>query len=156
MLVRRQTIIGPLCLETMGSTLVRLYLPTEAPHAPLPTPGGAAAAYFEQIDEYLLGRRRHFDIPVLLPPHITRTGKLILQRIAAIPYGCTATYGSLGPARVVGHICATNPLPLIIPCHRVVPAHHAPGQYRGGTELKCSLLHLEATMRHLNTGTHVK
>lgn len=145
MLVRRHTIIGPLCLETKGAKLVRVYLPTEAPEAPRPTPGSAEAAYLEQIDEYLLGHRRHFDIPVQLPAHITRTGQLILQRIAAIPYGRTATYGSLGPARVVGHVCATNPLPLIIPCHRVVPAHRAPGQYRGGTELKRFLLQLEAT-----------
>lgn len=144
MLVRLQTIIGPLCLETDSGKLIRVYLPTEAPEAPPPPYNSPEEAFFAQINEYLLGQRRHFDIPVQLPARTTPAQQRILQHLAAIPYGSTATYGSLGPARAVGQVCATNPLPLIIPCHRVVPVRNAPGQYRGGTELKRFLLQIEA------------
>lgn len=152
MLVRLQTIIGPLCLETEACKLIRVYLPPEAPAAPSPIPNSPEESYFAQINEYLLGKRRCFDIPVRIPDRTTPTQHLILQRLAAIPYGSTATYGSLGPARVVGHVCATNPLPIIIPCHRVVPVCNAPGQYRGGAELKRFLLQLEAVSSACTAG----
>lgn len=79
-----------------------------------------------QVCEYLHGARRVFDVPVdwsLLPPF----QRAVLQATAAIPYGQTRTYGDLaaaighpGAARAVGRAEARNPLPLIIPCHRVI------------------------------------
>lgn len=79
-----------------------------------------------QVCEYLRGERRAFDVPIdwsLLPPF----QRAVLQATAAIPYGQTRTYGDLaaaigrpGAARAVGRAEARNPLPLIIPCHRVI------------------------------------
>lgn len=149
MLARMHTPIGPLCLETDCGVLERLYLPQEAPDAPPPVPGSPEEAYFAQIYEYLLGRRRSFDIPTRLPCHFSPIRCLILQRIAAIPYGNTATYGQLGAPRAVGQVCASNPLPLIIPCHRVLPVQNAPGHYRGGSDLKRFLLQLEKKKKEL-------
>ncbi len=79
-----------------------------------------------QVCEYLEGKRRVFDVPIdwnLLPPF----QRAVLQATAAIPYGQTRTYSDLaaaigrpGAARAVGRAEARNPLPLIIPCHRVI------------------------------------
>lgn len=134
-------------MEVEAERVRRLWLPCELPAAvECGDPQGIAAEAVAQVQAYLEGRLRVFDLP-LAPLPGTELQRRILERIAAVPYGGTATYGSLGPARVVGHVCATNPLPLIIPCHRILPAHGALGRYRGGTELKRRLLDLE--LRHL-------
>lgn len=138
----RNTRIGRITLHCTESTICSLQLPCHAAAAPPPPPGSLAELAFEQIEEYLAGKRRVFSLP-LSAAGTTPFARAILQAIEAIPYGCTATYGSLGPARAVGHICAGNPLPLLIPCHRVIPANNPPGQYLGGQELKIRLLALE-------------
>lgn len=140
----RDTAIGRITLLCTEDAICALQLPCRAEAAPLPAPGSMAAAAFEQIEEYLTGKRQRFQLPLHLPES-TGFAKKILRAIAAIPYGSTATYSSLGPARAVGHICATNPLPLLIPCHRVIPANNPPGQYMGGREMKTRLLALEQT-----------
>jgi methylated-DNA-[protein]-cysteine S-methyltransferase len=100
-----------------------------------------------EIGEYLAGGRREFDVPF----HIRATPFQfkVLEAVSAIPYGSTATYGELaarvgvpGGARAVGAACAANPIPLIIPCHRVVAAAGL-GGFRGGPELKRKLLEHE-------------
>lgn len=75
--------------------------------------------------------------------------KKVLRKIAAIPYGRTKTYGSIAAAvghphasRAVGSVNARNPLPIVIPCHRVVGAS-GPGGYRYGLKIKKNLLKLE-------------
>ncbi len=138
----KQLNIGRIALQTEGGYITRLFLPCEAPTAPEPQANTLAALAFEQMEEYLSGIRRRFELP-LPPPQGTALQREIMQRICAIPYGHTATYGSLGPARSVGSVCACNPLPILRPCHRVLPAHQSPGNYRGGTELKRILLQLE-------------
>jgi methylated-DNA-[protein]-cysteine S-methyltransferase len=74
----------------------------------------------------------------------------VLRATAAIPYGRTASYrevasraGSPGAVRAAGTALATNPLPLVVPCHRVLRSDGALGQYRGGVEAKGRLLELE-------------
>lgn len=145
MLRSKPTRIGLLTLQVTEKSIARLFLPHEAQEAPEPEPGSLAEEAFRQLDGYLAGLRTGFQLPLAESP-ATAAQKAIVRAIQAIPYGCTATYGSLGPARFVGHVCAMNPLPLLIPCHRVVPAHRPPGLYRGGTTLKSWFLQLEQSV----------
>lgn len=133
--------------ETDGAHLTRLFLPCEIPATALPctadTPHAALARRaFEQIEEYLAGTRRRFDLPLKLPP-LSPFAARTMAAMAAIPYGETRTYAQLGAARAAGRVCSQNPLPLIYPCHRVLPAAGGIGYYRGGTALKAALLALE-------------
>ena len=103
-----------------------------------------------QLDEYFAGRRRRFEVPVdlRLAGGFRRTVLLHLQRI---PYGSTESYatvaraaGNPGAVRAVGSACSHNPVPLVVPCHRVVRSDGTIGQYLGGSEAKRALLALEA------------
>jgi methylated-DNA-[protein]-cysteine S-methyltransferase len=103
-----------------------------------------------QLEEYFAGRRRVFDVPVDL-----RLAKgfrrAVLEHLREIPYGVTESYttvaraaGNPGAVRAAGSACATNPIPLVVPCHRVVRRDGTYGQYRGGPEVKHALLTMEA------------
>ena len=105
-----------------------------------------------QLDEYFEGRRRDFELP--LDWRLTHgfQGKAIKQ-IARIPYGRTLTYGELAAKagnprafRAAGTACGANPLPPIVPCHRVLPAGGGVGNYGGGPEMKRELLKLEGAL----------
>jgi methylated-DNA-[protein]-cysteine S-methyltransferase len=105
-----------------------------------------------QLDEYFEGRRHEFDLP--LDWRLTHgfQGKAIRQ-IARIPYGRTLTYGELAAKagnprafRAAGTACGANPLPPIVPCHRVLPAGGGVGNYGGGPEMKRALLELEGAL----------
>jgi O-6-methylguanine DNA methyltransferase len=100
-----------------------------------------------QINEYLRGDRKRFELPVDL--QVTPFQSKVLKEVAQIPYGQTRSYGAIAArignpdaARAVGAANARNPLPLIIPCHRVV-AGNGLGGYRGGAAMKLKLLKLE-------------
>lgn len=103
-----------------------------------------------ELDEYFAGRRHSFDMPVDL--HLAHGfRRTVLDRLRAIAYGTTETYatvaadtGSPWAARAVGSACATNPLSIVVPCHRVVRSDGVIGHYLGGTEAKRALLALEA------------
>lgn len=103
-----------------------------------------------ELDEYFAGRRRGFDLPLdfQLSHGFRRT---VLTHLREIGYGTTASYavvaaaaGSPRAVRAVGSACATNPLPVVVPCHRVVRSDGAIGGYVGGPEAKRTLLRLEA------------
>lgn len=104
-----------------------------------------------QLDDYFAGRRRAFEITLdrQLSAGFRRT---VLEHLAAdVAYGTTASYAALAglagnprAVRAVGSACATNPLPLVVPCHRVVRSDGTSGAYRGGPEAKQLLLALEA------------
>ena len=103
-----------------------------------------------EVEEYLDRRRTAFDLPLdlRLAAGFRRT---VLTRLTEVGYGRTVSYGQLAAAagspkavRAVGTACATNPLPLVVPCHRVVRGDGTPGQYNGGPEVKRALLGLEA------------
>lgn len=104
-----------------------------------------------ELEEYLVGRRRVFDLPL----DLTLTAgfrRQVVRRLPDIPYGQTASYaavaalaGSPRAVRAVGTACATNPLPVVVPCHRVVRSDGALGQYVGGAAAKGWLLDLEST-----------
>lgn len=101
-----------------------------------------------QLEAWLEGRLRTFSLP--LAPVSSSFGRSVREALLDIPYGRTATYGEVavalgihGAARAVGSACARNPLPLIVPCHRVVRNDGASGGYLGGSRLKAALLELE-------------
>ena len=103
-----------------------------------------------ELDEYFEGRRRDFDLPLDLRG---REGfsRDILERLAKVPYGEVTTYKSLAveagnprAARAVGTIMNKNPIPIVLPCHRVVGSNGSLVGYGGGLERKRLLLDLEA------------
>jgi len=103
-----------------------------------------------ELQEYFGGRRRDFDLPLdwRLAGGFRRT---VLSLLPGIGYGRTASYsavarlaGSPRAVRAVGSACAANPLPVVVPCHRVIRADGALGGYLGGPEAKRTLLALEA------------
>jgi methylated-DNA-[protein]-cysteine S-methyltransferase len=106
-----------------------------------------------ELEEYFEGRRRTFDVPVDLAPagDFQRT---VLARLAEVPYGAVTTYGELAlrsgrprAARAVGTAMNRNPLPIVLPCHRVVGASGKLVGYAGGLERKVALLELEGARR---------
>ena len=103
-----------------------------------------------ELEEYFEGRRHGFDVPVDL--RLARGfRRAVLERLTQVPYAGTVSYaelaaraGSPRAVRAVGTACALNPVPLVVPCHRVVRSDGAPGGYRGGPDLKRRLLAMEA------------
>jgi len=103
-----------------------------------------------QLAEYFEGRRHAFDLPLDLSLS-TGFRRTVLGRLQEIEYGHTASYAAIALAagspravRAVGSACATNPLPVVVPCHRVVRSDGMIGQYLGGTDAKRALLRLES------------
>jgi methylated-DNA-[protein]-cysteine S-methyltransferase len=103
-----------------------------------------------QLDEYFGGRRQAFEVPL---DWSLSTGfrQLVQQHLPEIGYGQTRTYGQVAELvgsprafRAVGTACSTNPLPVVVPCHRVLPADGSTGRYVGGPDTKKALLRLEA------------
>jgi methylated-DNA-[protein]-cysteine S-methyltransferase len=106
-----------------------------------------------ELDEYFGGRRRVFDLPLDLSMS-AGFRQLVQRHLPEIGYGQTRTYGQVAAlvgnpraVRAVGTACATNPLPVVVPCHRVLPATGAVGRYVGGASAKQALLQLEAAPR---------
>jgi methylated-DNA-[protein]-cysteine S-methyltransferase len=115
----------------------------------LRAPGRLDAAAGE-LEEYFTGQRTAFDLRLDLQL-ATGFRRIVLTHLPDIAYGHTASYAALALAagrpkavRAVGTACATNPLPLVVPCHRVVRSDGTVGQYVGGVEAKRVLLTLEA------------
>jgi methylated-DNA-[protein]-cysteine S-methyltransferase len=115
--------------------------------AELPSAGEILLSAERQLCEYALGRRRSFELP--LDPGGTEFQCAVWRELAAIPYGTTRTYGELaarlgqpGAARAVGLAAGRNPLPLVIPCHRLLSAAGL-GGFSAGLERKRALLALE-------------
>src|SRR6476659_2337373 len=102
-----------------------------------------------ELDDYFAGRRHGFDVPLDL--RLARGFRLtVLRHLREIPYGSTESYaevavasGSPKAVRAVGSACATNPLPIVVPCHRVVRSDGSLGGYLGGLPTKQRLLALE-------------
>jgi methylated-DNA-[protein]-cysteine S-methyltransferase len=102
-----------------------------------------------ELGEYFEGRRQEFDLPVDLRGRSGFT-RVVLEQLARVPYGEVTTYGSLAArsgrpraARAVGTIMNRNPIPIVLPCHRVVGSTGSLVGYGGGLERKRQLLDLE-------------
>lgn len=105
-------------------------------------------AAVEQVSEYLAGKRREFDLHLDLRG--TEFQRLVWDQLCRIPYGTTCSYQDVGRAigrpaavRAVGTANGANPLPLVVPCHRVVATGGKLGGYGGGLDLKRRLLAME-------------
>jgi methylated-DNA-[protein]-cysteine S-methyltransferase len=120
---------GPAGVRSVGWRL----RPPSASTEPDETVGRAIA----QLGEYFAGRRRSFDVPLDLPAMAPAT-RAVLDALQTIDYGETITYAQLAvrsgtglPARAIGSVMGANPVPIVIPCHRVV-ASDGLGGYSGG------------------------
>jgi methylated-DNA-[protein]-cysteine S-methyltransferase len=111
---------------------------------------GATDPWRRELEQYFAGRRRTFEAP-LDWKEITGFRRRVLRATAAVGYGDSASYktiasaaGSPRGARAAGNALGSNPLPIVIPCHRVLHAGGGLGGYTGGLERKQMLLALEA------------
>jgi methylated-DNA-[protein]-cysteine S-methyltransferase len=106
-----------------------------------------------ELDEYFEGRRRRFDVPVDLS--LTKGfSRRVLRAAARIPFGTVATYrevatraGSPRGMRAAGNALGSNPVPIVVPCHRVVYTGGGLGGYTGGLDRKVTLLRLEGVLQ---------
>ena len=153
------TPIGPLTLAATDVGVVRIgfgeedavldELASEVSPRVVHLPARLDAAR-RQLDEYFAGDRRGFDLP--LDRRLSRGyRRQVLEALSStVPYGEVATYKDLavvtanpGAVRAVGTAMATNPIPIVVPCHRIVRSGGALGNYGGGPEVKAYLLRLE-------------
>ena len=136
-------------LAEEGEQLTHLYLKAawaaQQPQQPTPLLRRAE----RELQEYFAGQRRQFDLP--LAPQGTPFQQSVWQALRQIPYGQTASYKQIAQAighptacRAVGGANNKNPLPIFIPCHRVIGAGGSLTGYAGGLDLKQGLLALEA------------
>ena len=138
------------CAVAMGASELDLSkgLSREYPAATISQDEGTLARWTTQIIAHLEGRAPRLDLP--LDVQATAFQWQVWQALAAIPYGETRTYGAIAEAigrpravRAVARACATNPVAIVIPCHRVVPADGGEGGYRWGVPRKKALLKRE-------------
>lgn len=139
------TPVMTLAVQTRGDSVTCIRLNRSGVRSPT-TPFERRVA--RELDEYVRGGRMEFTFAIV--PHGTAFDHAVWREVATIPYGSTATYGEIarrigrpGAARAVGHANGRNPIPLVIPCHRVVAAGGKLGGYGGGLPLKRQLLALE-------------
>ena len=156
-----ETPFGPLHLYSTARGLLRIALPNEAPESAERAvraqlgPGvvirrddDAQAQAHAQLAAYFAGARTTFDLP--LDPRGTAFQRLVWDAVAAIPHGQTRSYQQIARAigrdravRAVGAANGANPLPIVIPCHRVIGADGSLTGYGGGLAMKRRLLALE-------------
>jgi methylated-DNA-[protein]-cysteine S-methyltransferase len=167
--LRRTTVhspIGSLVVEADDEALVAVELPPPGPRrrgaaasgAPAsPMVGGDGSARgrpavleeaTRQLGEYFAGRRRRFDLPLRLSG--TEFQRAVWRSLGEIPYGTVVSYAELAAMvgrprawRAVGRANGSNPLPVVLPCHRVVASSRRIGGYGGGLVMKRQLLALE-------------
>ncbi len=142
-----KTPVGHLTIASDGTAITHLALgarPCKGMHKPTALTNEAS----NQIQEYLAGKRTSFDLP--LAPAGSAFQKQVWEALCAIPYGETRSYRAIAEAvdkpqacRAVGNANNKNPIPIIIPCHRVVSSSGGLGGYAYGLKMKSFLLDLE-------------
>ena len=145
-----RTPIGGVALEAADGAVVRVDLYADGEPAREPE-GPVLRRAAHQIREYLAGTRRAFDVPLRRPPDATPFQHRVWDALLAIPPGETRTYGELATtlgtsARAVGGACRRNPLPILVPCHRVIGSNGGLTGYGGGLPRKRALLELEKAL----------
>jgi methylated-DNA-[protein]-cysteine S-methyltransferase len=155
------TPFGSLLVEASERGLRRVGFVTtgEKPRALADKPIGVLREASGQLEEYFAGNRRVFELPLDLD--VSEFAGRVLSALARVPYGETTSYGELaeaagapGAARAVGTVMSHNPLPIVLPCHRVIASDGTLGGYGGTLEhssgelqLKRDLLELEGALR---------
>lgn len=150
-----ETPIGLLGLHAGPERLTRVEFGAAPASAPGLTPSPVLERAAAQLTEYFAGERTGFDLPVADPA--ARFDRTVFEAIKAIPYGERIAYKQLtaeagfdrADVRAVGAAVGRNPIPVIVPCHRVVGADGSLTGYYGGLELKAFLLELEAPQQAL-------
>jgi methylated-DNA-[protein]-cysteine S-methyltransferase len=106
-----------------------------------------------ELEEYFAGRRERFDVPIDWTLAGEHFGRRVLEATAAIPFGATASYrdvaeraGNVKATRAAGNALGHNPIPIVVPCHRVLRTGGALGGYTGGLHRKERLLALEGVL----------
>jgi methylated-DNA-[protein]-cysteine S-methyltransferase len=165
--VEMQSPVGPLLLAATERGLVRIAFggSQDALRAelarwrvarPLVRSDDALAEPARQLEEYFAGRRRVFDLEPDLR-FATPFQRLVLGATSSIPAGAVSTYGDIarsigqpGASRAVGQALGRNPVPIVIPCHRVLAGGGGMGGYTGGLEIKKRLLAIEGVLGNLS------
>jgi len=159
----------PLYLAATQKGLCRISWPNESfetlkkwiekqiPNAVLIEESGALSPYIEQISEYLESRRREFSVSLDL--YGTPFQISVWRALAQIPYGQTRSYSQIAESvrrpkavRAVGAANGNNPVPIILPCHRVIGKNTVLTGFRGGLQLKETLLKLEGFHEYIPGG----
>jgi methylated-DNA-[protein]-cysteine S-methyltransferase len=151
---RLPTPIGELTLTASDSSLTGVYFPTSR-HGPAPagvdTSNEILTRAATELSEYIAGTRTTFDLP--LDPTGTAFERRVWELLRAIPFGTTTSYGELAKrlgdpkeARAVGAANGKNPIPIIVPCHRVIGANGDLTGFGGGIERKRWLLQHEGAL----------
>ena len=143
--------VGRLALEADGDTLTGVSWTSATGHAKDEKATPVLREARRQLDQYFKGKLRRFDLP--LAARGTPFQHSVWKMMSAIPFGETATYGGMARAlgsgpRAVGMACGRNPLPIIVPCHRVLASGGKEGGFSGGQGLptKRELLALEGVI----------
>jgi methylated-DNA-[protein]-cysteine S-methyltransferase len=151
------TPIGRLLLAREGRDLRLINFQRDRLSRPDPSWRESADAFDDvvsQLTEYFAGRRQRFELP--LAPEGTPFQQRVWRELQDVPYGVTISYGELAArigqptaSRAVGLANGSNPLPIVIPCHRVIGANGKLTGYGGGLPIKEQLLALERGERRL-------
>lgn len=155
------TPVGEIALIGGPAGVCRVCFPGEEPEVALVNlapecsegpfdPARVAREGAEELSRFFAGELRQFSVPVDLRP-LGGFRRRVLEEAASIPFGETASYremaiaaGSPGAVRAAGTAMGQNPVPLLVPCHRVIRSDGSPGLYGGGEEIKRWLLDFEA------------
>ena len=153
--------IGRLELVEAGGALVAIRFDARADGSPGHQRGGSAvlSRAHRQLTEYFEGTRRVFDLPVR--PVGTDFQRRVWEVLATVPWGTTTTYGEIagrlglppGASRAVGAANGANPIPVVLPCHRVIGADGRLTGYAGGLERKALLLRREGVASAADQGS---
>jgi methylated-DNA-[protein]-cysteine S-methyltransferase len=146
--------IGPLLLAASPAGLTLIWFGSDPPKRAADAPGPGSTAVLDaaerELASYFDGELTEFTVPVDLS-RSSQFAHRVLAAVTAIPYGATATYreiadrvGQRDAVRAVGRANATNPVPLVVPCHRVIGSDGALTGYGGGLTAKRWLLDLES------------
>jgi len=151
------TPVGKIYLVGESGILHKIYLPNQQPELIDSHWENDPRAFFEaekQIQDYFLGKRRSFSLRYELG--LTEFQQEVLEEVAKIPFGETRSYqqlatrlGNPNAVRAVGAANGKNPLPIVIPCHRVIGASQDLVGYAGGLKLKKFLLEFESSQMSL-------
>lgn len=132
-----------------AGAVTRILFPHEAAPADAVWDAARCAEPVAQLEAFFRGERADFDLP--LAPRGTPFQRQVWEELARIPYGVSISYRELaarvgrpGAVRAVGRANATNPIPIVVPCHRVIGSNGSLTGYAGGVALKEALLRLEA------------
>ena len=145
-----ETSLGPITLSASDRGLTRVRFGRRADVSAAPDASQILAQAVAQLDEYLLGRRTRFEVPVDLS-RVEPSHRRVLDALCQVEYGTTRSYAELaraagltedGPRRA-GAACARNPVLVFVPCHRIVASNGALTGYAGGVSIKKALLALE-------------